>query len=848
MKYTNPIIKGFNPDPSICRVGEDYYLVTSTFEYFPGIPVYHSRNLVNWEMIGHCIERTEQLPLNNAISSGGIWAPTIRYHNGRFYVTATFDGKGNFIVSSDNPSTGWSDPVWTDFSGIDPSMLFDDGKMYYCANDIGQRSQYLGQGISAAQINPDTGEIIGEIRRVWNGEGGGWIEAPHIYHIGKYYYIIAAEGGTSAGHHEILGRSESLWGPYENCPQNPILTNRNDCSKQITCSGHGDLVDDTNGNWWMVHLGRRDVEGMSPLGRETFLMPIIWENDWFWVGESKMSRIEVDAPLMRAQKSTDTLCIDFDAPKWEKQWLFRRIPDTENYKRENGALILKPSPVKIRDDYGSPTFAALRPIDLKFSAQTEFDFLPRKNGDTAGMIVYLCEKFYYRICKKRENDKDYIIFERRIDDIFHMAYRTECEDGTLKMKIVSDGEKYHFSYSCGGEFINVGSGAVKLLSTDIAKKCFTGDLVGIFTECDDDTSAEMRVHNFEMKKDTTTVEFINGKSVNDITVTQTDLNKVYAELQTPYKYGMVVTGTADEGIVDVDCQGVFRYKNKWYMTYVSFDANKSIGYRTHLASSDDLINWTYEKCVFEQDENRPQSAAFPALQDIEWGGSNELETYDGKYWWTTMEGKKNGYEGKPMSIGLLSATDPSNVKTWTHEAEKVLSVDDEDVRNGEKGTLFKSTVIHDSEKKLGYEYVMYYNATNPDNIDWCERIFMAVSNDMKQWRRYGDGYVLYIKNQTITGDPQVVKMDDLWVMNLFTYKKNHSAYDTFAVSKDLLNWTLWNGKPTVEPSEDYDNKHSHKPWLIKHNGIVYHYYCARSDDGRPRGIALATSVDLKLHK
>ncbi len=331
--------------------------------------------------------------------------------------------------------------------------------------------------------------------------------------------------------------------------------------------------------------------------------------------------------------------------------------------------------------------------------------------------------------------------------------------------------------------------------------------------------------------------------LNDM-ITQADLDSVYDEIKTPYKYGPVVTSTGDEGVVDVDCQGVFRYENKWYMTYVSYDG---MGYRTHLAESDNLIDWIYKGCVFEHCKEYPQCAAFPALQDTEWGGSNELEAVKGKYWWTTMEGSVGGYEGQPMSIGLLSTKDPSKPTGWTHERRSVLSVNDKDVRNGEKGTLYKSNVIHDCDKISGYEYVMYYNAnaTNPSSDEWCERIFMAVSDDMENWRRYGDSYVLYIEGHTITGDPQIIRMGDLWVMNLFTYEKNSSAYDTFAVSKDLVNWTLWNGEPTVRASEEYDNKHAHKPWIIKYNGVVYHFYCARSKDGKPRSIALATSVDLK---
>lgn len=323
-------------------------------------------------------------------------------------------------------------------------------------------------------------------------------------------------------------------------------------------------------------------------------------------------------------------------------------------------------------------------------------------------------------------------------------------------------------------------------------------------------------------------------------ITQAELDAVYREIQTPCKYGMVVTTTADEGAVDIDCQGVFRFGNKWYMTYVSHNAHSEFGgYRTNLASSENLLEWHYEGVIFQNSAEHPQCAAFPALLHPEWGGDNELEPLEGKYWWTTMEGMVKGYEGEPMNIGLLSTVNPADPHSYVHEKGLLLTTEDADVRPGEHGTLYKSNVIHDKEKRTGHEYVMYYNAK--DSSPWIERIFMAVSDDMKTWKRYGEQHVLYMKEHTITGDPQVVKIGDLWVMNLFGYRMGSPAYDTFAVSKDLVHWTLWNGEPTVRASEDYDNKHAHKPWLLKANGIVYHFYCARAMDGRPRGIALATS-------
>lgn len=228
MVYHNPIIKGFHPDPSICRVCDDYYLVTSSFEYFPGIPIFHSRDLVNWKQIGNCLTKTEDYPLMNVKDSGGIWAPTIRYKEGRFYVTATLEAYGNFIVSTNDPRKEWSSPVWIAMGGIDPSILFDHGKAFYCTNG----SLHPGrEEIVVAEISPETGDVIEGPITVWEGIGGGFLEAPHVYHIGEWFYLMAAEGGTNFNHMITLARSRSIWGPYESCPWNPILTNVHDTSR-----------------------------------------------------------------------------------------------------------------------------------------------------------------------------------------------------------------------------------------------------------------------------------------------------------------------------------------------------------------------------------------------------------------------------------------------------------------------------------------------------------------------------------------------------------------------------------------------------------------------------------------
>ena len=496
MTFKNPVISGFNPDPSICRVGDDYYLVTSTFEYFPGIPIYHSKDLVNWKHIANAITRQSQLPLETAKSSAGIWAPTIRYSGGRFYITATFSEKGNFIISAEDPRGEWSDPVWTEMDGIDPSMMFDGGKMYYCANDCGSRSGlYKTEGISVAEMDPQTGKIIGEIKRVWEGTGGGWIEAPHIYHIGEWYYILAAEGGTNMCHMETAAKSRSIWGPYENCPYNPILTNRNDTTKQASCCGHADLIEGDDSSWWLVHLAARPyVSGKTPLGRETFLTPVEWKDGWPMAVNEKAG---IENEINAVQQKTGAREFYFQTSEWEPEWMSVRGRREENILRGDGKLILRPSLDKLNDMNGLPAFAAIRQPDFECTIETELDFDPHENGDEAGAAAYLTPCNNYRICKKRENGINYIVVMKRADDFAQEAYRAEVPDGRIKFKIISHKGKYEFMYSVNnGEFISAAAASAKFLTTDVAERCFTGTVIGVYAESDNDTSAEAVVYSY----------------------------------------------------------------------------------------------------------------------------------------------------------------------------------------------------------------------------------------------------------------------------------------------------------------------------------------------------------------
>lgn len=501
MKYKNPIISGFNPDPSICRVGEDYYLVTSTFEYFLGIPVYHSKDLVNWEIIGCCINRPSQLNFEGVKASAGIWAPTIRYYNGRFYVTATFSERGNFIVHTDNPSGEWSDPIWVEMDGIDPSIFFENGRMYYCANDCGSRGGN-GEGISAAEINPDTGRVIGEIKRIWEGTGGGFLEAPHIYHIGDWYYLLAAEGGSSLNHMETVARSKELFGKYEACRYNPILTNRHDTSKQISCSGHADLVEDINGNWWFVHLGIRPaVRGKTTIGRETFLTPVKWHDEWPMVMNNRKAELAYDAPIFAEQKIDDTWCADFGGDALELKWLFLRNPKQNSYSLSGGNLILKPTTVKLTSESLSPTFAAVRQPDTVCRAETEMDFEPRETGDEAGLAAYTDFQHFYRICKTKTADGDYISVERHAEDFVQTAFSVKSCGGRLKFSITVKNDKYIFGYSeNGGEMRTACELSAKFLTCEMVGRCFTGGVIGVYAQSEKETEAFAEIHSFITEK------------------------------------------------------------------------------------------------------------------------------------------------------------------------------------------------------------------------------------------------------------------------------------------------------------------------------------------------------------
>lgn len=323
-------------------------------------------------------------------------------------------------------------------------------------------------------------------------------------------------------------------------------------------------------------------------------------------------------------------------------------------------------------------------------------------------------------------------------------------------------------------------------------------------------------------------------------ITQDQLQHVYDQVKTPYKYGLVLKPQGDKKYFD--CPSVFRHKGRWYMVYVSWNEH---GYETHLAGSDDLLTWEPLGTILPFSEHTwdcCNAGGGIALVDPTWGGSSELEQYNGWYWMSFLGGHKPGYEADPLSIGIAYSRTPDKPTPWTRfDRNPVLQPTDADAREFEKATLYKSYILHDRAKTLGHEFVMFYNGKQAGPRGW-ERIGMAVSDDMTTWKRHGPGPV--IDNGTgISGDAQITRMGDLWVMHYFGHRWKPAAFDTFAVSKDLVNWTKWDGPHTVEPSEPWDKTFAHKPWVLKHQEVVYHFYCAVGDQGR--AIALATSRDLR---
>ena len=494
--YKNPILSGFNPDPSICRVENDFYLVTSTFEFLPVVPIYHSKNLVDWECIGHCLTNQRQFNLENVKSSTGIYAPTIRYHKGTFFMTTTNVGEiGNFIVHTSNIENGWSEPIKVEQGGIDPSLFFDDDKTYFISTGNLEDGTSM---IQMCEINPFTGEKLTESKVINYGCGGKFPEGPHIYKKDGFYYLMLAEGGTEYGHMETIQRSNNIYGPYEPCPHNPILNHVNDYKSGIYCTGHADLVEDQNGNWWAVCLGTRPIKSetgiimLHNLGRETFIAPVSWDkNGWPVIGKNGKIALEMTADLpndniVLNNQSTTYFNDNFDNEKFSNEYLFIRNPCFENYIKDTKqkCLYLNGTDITLNDAL-NPTFIGIRQKQMNAIIQADVSLKYCDNENIrAGITAFYNEDYHYEIYLSQKNDKTYVALAKHIHDIFTVTNKVSINSNqNIRLKIKADPINYSFFYEIDGREFLLGTGLTAGLCTESTHMMtFTGTLLGMFSE------------------------------------------------------------------------------------------------------------------------------------------------------------------------------------------------------------------------------------------------------------------------------------------------------------------------------------------------------------------------------
>ena len=488
--FINPIINGGYPDPSIVRVENDFYIVNSSFEYFPALPIHHSKDLVNWELIGYGIDRPSQgtgkVNLYDVQQQGGIHAPSIRYHDGLFYIVTTnvyspVDKSKptemvNFILTAKNPAGPWSDPyVIEGAPGIDPDIFFDDnGKVWFVGtHDTGNPNKNGIGEIWIQELDLNNWKLKGQRHSIWRGACGGCcVEGPHIYKQYGRYYLMVAEGGTSYNHAVMIASSENIEGPYDSNPKNPILTSRHLSNNNwVHSTGHADLVQLKDKRWYMVSLGiRNEMDSTSNMGRETHLMPVVWEEAWDnWVEVEKgrwepvIIKWPVVAPntgkverntsipfLEKKQNINYSFYDDFTSSKLDLQWNFRRVPRENTYelnsKNKTLKLNLSPESFELRSQYNLMGF---RQKETEFEYSSSMNFKPKKNFSEAGLSIFSQDDNYINFTVKKHNNKTLLNLsvkprDQKLDIIKSIPLKY---NENIILKILSKDNKYIYYYS-----------------------------------------------------------------------------------------------------------------------------------------------------------------------------------------------------------------------------------------------------------------------------------------------------------------------------------------------------------------------------------------------------------------
>lgn len=498
-KFKNPILSGFYPDPSVCRVGDDYYMVTSSFVYFPGLPIFHSKDLIHWEQIGHGISRREQLDYKNCETSLGLWAPTIRFYEGTFYIINTFVSEGrearrdNFIIKSDDPYGEWSDPYFIEGAdGIDPSIFFDkSGRLWYTGNFIYANPIYEGHhGIYLCELDTETFQFKGERKVIWNGATtrSKWIEAPHIYFENGFYYLMVAEGGTFTNHSVMMARSKNIDGEYEICPRNPIVSHRHlPLHREISVVGHGDLIRTGENEWYMVLLGVRPYDkNHFNLGRETFLIPMTWAQDgWLMVqNENGLVNAYEEKPNLPIFYAKPRMHSDnFESPVLSHIWNTIHPLEKQYFNLTERAGYLR---LYLKEDrlceICTPAFIGRRQEDKSFYFKVVMEFMPQTETEEAGLALVQDDRFHYTFTLSKENEKNVLSLKETRKGITSLLKKMEVPSvKKLYLTIACDGLSYQFYYGDKEHtYHTFMEGVDATLLSSVTNEGFTGAYMGMY--------------------------------------------------------------------------------------------------------------------------------------------------------------------------------------------------------------------------------------------------------------------------------------------------------------------------------------------------------------------------------
>ncbi len=506
MTIENPILRGFNPDPSICRVGDDYYIATSTFEWFPGVQIHHSKDLKNWNLIARPLNRISQLNMKGIPDSCGVWAPCLTYDKGTFYLVYTnvksFDGvwkdTPNYMVTTNDILGDWSEPIYLSSRGFDGSLFHDpNGKKWYISMLVDHRNGKFFGGIEMQEYDPSSKSLVGDIHYLTEGTDLGLTEGPHLYKKGEYYYIALAEGGTEYGHAMSIGRSKSIFGPYEFHPHNPFISAANVKDNQLQKCGHGDFVETQNGDWYTVFLVGRPLttHGKCTLGRETAIEEVVWKDNWPWLKTGgRIPRKEIplaNLPQVIAQQHTSL--ITFENKEIPIDFQSLRIPMTEDwccFEAREGYLRLygKESLTSLHNQ----SLLARRIQHFHVQVNTALIFSPMDMHHMAGLVFYYNAGHYHYACITANPDGSRKCLSVFSSDNFNMSFQEELVDVTnhelvfLRGVMIRDQLKFYYSTD-NVSFYPLGETLdASILSDDHVREgrsryrpAFTGSFVGI---------------------------------------------------------------------------------------------------------------------------------------------------------------------------------------------------------------------------------------------------------------------------------------------------------------------------------------------------------------------------------